>query len=328
MFNTNNCMSRKNKKEGCNIQCPFPRKNGDYCLKHYNSKKLLRIDDGLLDNVTNKKINKKSALESFNDGVMQGIISYILKNNILKNDAFNNDAFNNDQMIKISGPAFVDPCLSHDSVDPISHENIWTNVNLEGKQVSKDIHPKLIFSYVDNNNFVRCFNIESIIGLFEKGIYTHPITGDKFSDKVIELAKEKIEMLFTKVIIKSELNNELIKNYTYNVFDKFRTFNIYLQDEWFLNLNISNLQKLYFEMRDFFYKNIDTSKYTNLFTISNYDFNHSNILHMQYYMLYNIEQLILTSDNATNILSSYIVLCSLSIVCPQIKQAYPDIVYG
>lgn len=47
------CMSVKNKKEN-NIQCPYQRKNGDYCGKHAKSNKIIRIDQ--MNNVERNRI--------------------------------------------------------------------------------------------------------------------------------------------------------------------------------------------------------------------------------------------------------------------------------
>lgn len=56
MINLNNCMSIKCKNS--NIQCPFKKKHGDYCGKHYNSKNIQRIDILLnINNINNNNIN-------------------------------------------------------------------------------------------------------------------------------------------------------------------------------------------------------------------------------------------------------------------------------
>ena len=54
-INNNNCLCRKNKTSGINLQCPHKKKNGDYCGKHSNENKCrLRIDDSLTN--TNLKV--------------------------------------------------------------------------------------------------------------------------------------------------------------------------------------------------------------------------------------------------------------------------------
>ena len=38
ILDTSRCLSRKNKTNGIQLQCPFKKKNGDYCGKHSNPK--------------------------------------------------------------------------------------------------------------------------------------------------------------------------------------------------------------------------------------------------------------------------------------------------
>lgn len=44
VINNNNCMSRKNKKDGFHLQCPHKKKIGDFCGVHYKSLNVSRID--------------------------------------------------------------------------------------------------------------------------------------------------------------------------------------------------------------------------------------------------------------------------------------------
>jgi len=44
VINTNNCMSRKNRKDGFHLQCPHKKKFGDFCGVHHNSINTIRID--------------------------------------------------------------------------------------------------------------------------------------------------------------------------------------------------------------------------------------------------------------------------------------------
>ena len=56
----------------------------------------------------------------------------------------------------VSGPAYNNYLLSHNNIDPISQENIWTIEN-NNKKISNDIPQKLLFSYTDSNNFIQSY---------------------------------------------------------------------------------------------------------------------------------------------------------------------------
>ena len=59
----NKCMSRKNKKDGLMLQCPFKKKDGTFCGKHsfQNKKNLcIRIDEQLNPLLLKKYNNQKT----------------------------------------------------------------------------------------------------------------------------------------------------------------------------------------------------------------------------------------------------------------------------
>jgi hypothetical protein len=342
-INNDKCMSRKNKTNGFNIQCPNPRKLGEYCMKHHNCKGLVRIDIPL---PSDKKISTKQ----YNGSVIpltpnknKKNIKIKIKNKIINNDKikeFNNlidgetiyalkiktsKNYDIKRMIEISGPAYVNPCLSHDDIDPISQDQIWTIEN--GIKIKSDeILNELLFSYVDKNGFVRCFNIESLLYLKD---YVHPITNDKMDNNIVDMINEKINMLYDTVKKVIKIDKAVIIEYTFNVFSKFSKNNIYIKDEWFLNLDIKMLQKMYYEIRDFYFNNLNINK--KLFTFPPTDFNNTDILNAQYYLLHNIDLLTNTNEinkNKNETMIIYIVIGSLSTVCKEVRVAYPDISFG
>lgn len=48
VVNPANCMSRKNKNTGLHLQCPYKKKDGDYCKIHSKMANIMRIDQPLL----------------------------------------------------------------------------------------------------------------------------------------------------------------------------------------------------------------------------------------------------------------------------------------
>ena len=64
---------------------------------------------------------------------------------------------------KYQGPAQGDHLKSFDNKDPISQEDIWENSpKTNEKIVSDDIPSFKLFSYLDTQDKIRCFNIEQL----------------------------------------------------------------------------------------------------------------------------------------------------------------------
>lgn len=359
--NPNKCMSRKNKKKGLMVQCPHEKKVADYCEKHSISKNILRIDNPLpkkyinklMDIYTDKSKSKKIKVKdkkkicildgklviTTDESKFDKISSKTFETNYKSMEEFIGKNMN--EILKmISGPAYEDPLLSHNNIDPISQEEIWEEV--DGKRKASDeIDRMLLFSYKENN-FIRCFNINSLKQLFQQNIYKHPVTGHNFPKESIDYAKIKIDILEDQGIIEleweeTELTNKKIKQYTFEVFYKFHKFNIYPKDEWFLNLSLLELGKMYYETKDFFVQNTTPEQKKILVPPDGISFEQEadyikslpDKLCVQYYILNSIEKIIsLCSDESLQTMGTYIALGGLATVSLDARKNYPDIAYS
>lgn len=361
LIDENNCMSRKNKLSGLLQQCPLKKKINDYCKKHSNSNNILRIDKSLPLEYINKlmdiyTIDQTEIKEFYKIRIFKGELikttktnDYMYVNLPIKTFETNYntlDKFNNKSKLEIldmiSGPAYHNPLLSHNEIDSISQEQIWYYEN-DKKIVSDEIKKEMLFSYQDEDNFIRCFNIESLRGLFKQNIFNHPITCKPFSKQVIENAKIKIEILEEIGILdieveNTELTEDKVKQYTFEVFSKFHKFNIYPKDSWFLNISLPNLGKMYYETKDFFLQNIpNIDKKKKLVPPDGIAFNYEvdfikkckNKEYVQYILLNNINKIIsLCSDEALQTMGSYIALGGLATVSHEARDCYPHIAYS
>jgi hypothetical protein len=121
LINTNNCMARQGNDPNCYIQCNNVRQIDEYCRLHHddNVKQYnMRIDDAYdLDTINN-------LLDKFTIVKMDPLFD------ITKYPDYNlaSKSFDELQTI-ISGPAYVNPLLAHNNMDPISQEEIWVAVD-------------------------------------------------------------------------------------------------------------------------------------------------------------------------------------------------------
>jgi uncharacterized protein YciU (UPF0263 family) len=331
-----------------------------YCKKHSNSKNILRIDnplpkkyinklmDLLTENKTNKNKDDYYKIRIYNGEIIKTSIENDHEYKYKPNKTFETDYKNKFNGLKIeeiidliSGPAYNNPLLSHNNIDPISQEEIW-DIKDGQKIISNEIKQIMLFSFEDEQKFVHCFNIDSLRNLFKHNNFNHPITGKEFPNHVIENAKIKIDILEDlgelEIHVKdTELTEDMVKNYTFTVFANFHKFNIYPNDIWFLDLSLEQLGKMYYETKDFFQQNIDFNQKKILVPPngiafvheSNYIKNCKNKLYVQYYLLDNINKIIsLCSNEALQIMGAYIAIGGLATVSVQAREGYPHIAYS
>jgi hypothetical protein len=345
----NYCMARKNKKTALFKQCPNKKNISDYCLIHGQQKLILRIDEPLTQNYINtymKELQTKKKHIIINDKIetINYYDSHYIKQKSYDINYKNMIEFKNlsdSQILDIvSGPAFNNPLISQNDIDPISLEKIWYIEN--GIKVkANDIQDIFLFSYKDKNDFIRCFNINTIKELFNQNIFKNPETSLDFPEKVITYAKIKINLLENMGVMKLKNENILltkrkVKNMTYNTFFKFQKFSIFLEDKYFLNLKIPELLKLYHETKDFYKQNIPDNKKKELippdgrsFELLEENLKKKDKLFIQYYILQNINNLISKClDKDYQMFGCYIAVGGLSTVSKEIRDTYPHISYS
>lgn len=366
------CMARKNKKTGLMKQCQYLKKDSDYCLKHNSSDNVLRIDKPLpdkyikilmemytkkIDKPEKKKKNIIDLMDSddlckvrfFNNELIltssknddKYIYSYELTFKTLYKKKYADKSYDEIQKI-LSGDIYKNPLSSQNDIDPISQEEIWFIDNGE-KKISDEINKEFLFSYKDKKGFIRGFNILSLKDYLKRGLIKNPITGENIPKIDIERAKMKIHFLEdNKKInverIDSEVTEKTIKQYTFEVFHKFGKFNIYPKDNWFLDLSFDECSKMYYETRDFFFKNItsinDRKKLIPPDGIA-FELNTDNLkkinnkIYLQYYLLMNIDKIISNCRNESlQTLGAYIALGGLCTVCNEAREVYPHIAFS
>ncbi len=216
---------------------------------------------------------------------------------------------------------------SIENMDPVSLQNIWIMKN----GIKEFIYPKpenLIF-YKDNNNNVNCFEKETIQYFKHHKINTHPVTLDIIPryifDQVDDIdGKNKDELLITTISQKA-----------LTIFQIFHNISIFINHEDFVNLNNDELDKLYYETLDFFNKNIPEEHQEiirlngneagkDIFNMLPIVFKDLEFENKQNYILDCFEFALNYKDENVIHMINYIILGGLSLVIPEIKEAYPD----
>lgn len=204
-----------------------------------------------------------------------------------------------------------------DDKDPITLKKFWIIENSNKKLVYINLDNLQL--YIDINNNKRCIEKTTLQYLKTYNINYHPKTLDVFPSKIWD----KVE----KIIIK-----ESIKCKSERIFKMFDSISIFIDNKEFLNLNLNELNKLNYEIKDIYYQNIslddrkiiDKKDGNNIFKLSNKQLVKMDKENIQEYLLNQIEYLLNVNIKKFKYIIKYILLGSLGLVIPKISKQYPD----
>jgi hypothetical protein len=211
--------------------------------------------------------------------------------------------------------------LCIDDRDPISMNKFW----IEENNIKKIVYPiQDIFNiiiYIDNNNYYRCFEKETLQYFKTYNIKNHPVTMDIIPEHIFHDIQS---------IIKQKKD---IKDFALDVFQYFTHISIFVDYELFLQLSKKDLLKFHFEVRDFWNQNFTLEQKNNIYHLPLFDktndsLNSSTIHDIQLYLLTEMEILLKCNKNEYKYMINYILLGALGIVIPKIKEEYPDFLFN
>jgi len=197
--------------------------------------------------------------------------------------------------------------------DPISFE-IFYIIKNNIKQIIYENLDNLIL-YQDNMMRVHCFERKTIEYMKHYNILYHPVTMEKLPDNIFS----NINTLDINISISSRVHN---------IFNNMNNISIFIESDKFLKLCNIKLDKLYYETRDFYLNNLSNEiiNKLNIFTKKINEYNHMTFKNKQEYIISCYE--ILLKNSINNNMFYYIIVGGLSTVIPEIKELYPDILYG
>jgi len=365
-FDSNKCLSRKNKLLFINQQCCKNKKNGDYCSIHSKSKNILRIDEPLpkkyikyLDFnyylLNQEKCFKKNTIlellntyrkynillpNKLNKNSKQELIDNIkTKFDILKKY---NTKENLKKVVKIQkliknyiknkesilrGPGFLDRKSCNNQDDFLTFEPI------------NEINDNYFFSFKDDN-FIYGFDVRSFKKLIDNKMnnpYNRkdiPLLAINNLNKLYNNPKYNLDEIKIELTKEQKMNNKIL-----NVFQKIDMLDTYAGGtdiNWFLNLSKQQLKLYYKTLEDIWnYRselNSDRKKEIvpnkQMFPISVKNFYKLNEKNkMRKLVLKEMEKLVDSANKRENkILGCYYVLIGLVEVSMEVSNALPWLV--
>lgn len=215
----------------------------------------------------------------------------------------------------------IEPINSIEDVDIISLNNIWKLV--DGTRVLVYDNPDNLITYKDEKGHIHSFEKESIQYLKEYKIFKHPLTKVKIPQYVFDSVNIQIKK---NEMSENDLITGITSQLTHNSF--------FLNNEEINELNISQLNKLYYEIYSFYNENIPNNLKTEIlakkiFVVNPYQLDKNYIKEKQKRFILETLYNFLNFDNElVKINACYIVIGGLTIVSKKIKLKYPDFIFN
>jgi hypothetical protein len=209
----------------------------------------------------------------------------------------------------------------NDDRDPISMTLFWT----ENNGIRTIVYPKenikdLVF-YKDTKDRIMCLEKESLIYLKTYNINSHPVTMEPFPENIFD----NINIIDMNQIVE----DKSLKEIALDVFQYFSNISIFIDYNWFLQLNRDKLIKFNYEVRDFWLQNFTPEQRysvsnTTIFSKQESDLSNNTTEEIQLYLLNQMKMLLTTEKEELKYMINYILVGALGIVIPDIKELYPD----
>lgn len=218
-----------------------------------------------------------------------------------------------------------------DDKEPITLDIIWEIK--DSKKIKGEINENEMIYYQDKNKMVRGFLVSSLIRMKDMNCHKHPITNEFIPESVFEIASIKYKKLTDLNMIEKIEENVIIDidKKALSVFQKLSLDTFFIDHLEFVNslTNKSQLIKLNSEIKDFYDKNLDEKTKLKLHPPSGIAFNKDSseldnlsVDDIKHYIL--DEMNFILTNGPKNHMVKYIIVGSLAIVIPKIKEIYGD----
>jgi hypothetical protein len=213
--------------------------------------------------------------------------------------------------------------LCMDDRDPISMNIFWSEKN----NIKTIVYPledldNLVF-YNDIKNNLRCLEKETLKYLKTYNITKHPVTNELIPE---ELFKNIISINLEE--IKLSINELAL-----DVFQLFTKKSIFISHESFMLLDKTKLLKFNHEIKDIWIQNLTQEQRNEisikpLFVKDKEELLKYKLEDIQKYLLENMKTVLKCDNKNLSFMIFYILVGSLGIVIPEIKEAYSDISFS
>lgn len=263
-------------------------------------------------------------------------VDEIINNKVASQDVNNNIIIDNNPVINdnlvINDNPHIDIIKVRESIlnsiddrDPISMNIFWKEVN-GSKQIEypEESFGQLMF-YFDSKNLLRCLEKETLSYLKTYNLKVHPVTSEP-------IPNELFDNLILVDLVKIE-ESKTIQDIALDVFQFFSKISIFIDYEWFMELNKDKLLKFNYELKDFWLQNVSDIQKQIVSSLpilvkSNEELNGKSKEEIQKYLLDEIKTMLQCDNQEVKYMINYIILGALGIVIPKIKELYPDFAFA
>jgi hypothetical protein len=213
--------------------------------------------------------------------------------------------------------------LCMDDRDPISMNIFWSEKN----NIKTIVYPledldNLVF-YNDIKNNLRCLEKETLKYLKTYNITKHPVTNELIPE---ELFKNIISINLEE--IKLSINELAL-----DVFQLFTKKSIFISHESFMLLDKTKLLKFNHEIKDIWIQNLTQEQRNEisikpLFVKDKEELLKYKLEDIQKYLLENMKTVLKCDNKNLSFMIFYILVGSLGIVIPEIKESYSDVSFS
>ena len=212
---------------------------------------------------------------------------------------------------------------SVDDKDPISLTVFWIEENGTKKIVYSDISK--LQMYKDSRGLIRCFEKDTLEYLKAHNITKHPVTLD-------DIPKEILDVIVAKNL-EEERKEKTVNDKAFEIFQKFANISIFIDSEWFLDLTKEKLVKFNYEISDMYRQNFSKDQMKEihskpLFNQDNHILEKKEINEIQEYLLEQMNYILDVKKEELKYMCNYLLVGSLSVVIPQIRDLYPDFCFS
>jgi hypothetical protein len=213
---------------------------------------------------------------------------------------------------------------SIDDKDPITLAVFWIQDGTNKKPIYEDKNNLIL--YKDSRGLIRCFEKDSLEYMKAHNILKHPISYEDIPNSIFEnitaknLEEERKEMT----------SNDL----AFEVFQKFSNISIFIDSIWFMDLSKDKLIKFNYEIKDMYHQNFnkiqmkEISNVVDLFILDNNNLETQSIDEVRKYLLDQMKIILDVKKEDLKYMCNYLLVGSLSVVIPQIRDLYPDFCFS
>ena len=141
---------------------------------------------------------------------------------------------------------------SIDDRDPISMNLFWKEINgIKKIEYPEENYSQLVF-YSDSKNMLRCLEKETLSYLKTYNLKVHPITSEVIPNELFD----NLQLVDLNKIEEAKT----IEDIALDVFQYFSKISIFIDYEWFIELDKDKLLKFNYELKDFWLQNVSDSQ--------------------------------------------------------------------